>query len=281
MSDEAVRLFDRFLDALYPAALGERPWGAALTLLLQLGRARGDHCRELFQSALAHVPRALSISRQLSAETRGLAALESAGNALPCGLLLMDANSRVLFASSRAQALLRGRPGVLLEGSRLRALRGSGESMLGRTLAAVIADAEAGPLCVSLPAQAGRPGLRLLLMRAPATAPAVPADSILVLAFEQNPRGPVPGPALLRDVYGLSPAEAQLAGLLLSGQTLLEASRTRRVSLNTARSQLKGVLRKTGCRNQADLIRTLVAGPTGLLQGLIPLQAGESRPRQT
>ena len=38
--------------------------------------------------------------------------------------------------------------------------------------------------------------------------------------------------------------------------------------MNTARSQLKIVLRKTGSRNQSDLMRTLIAGPAGLLHGM-------------
>jgi DNA-binding CsgD family transcriptional regulator len=274
--DGCIALFLSFLDALYPAALGEGPWSPALTSLLALGAREGSHRRLLFAAALRHVEHAFAINRRLGSDVQHAAVLECAAGSLPCGVLLLDARASVLFASSRATALLRGRPGIFMEQGRLRSLRGLEDRTLMRCLARLLgAGGESAALCVDVPGQA-RPGaVRLLLMRAGAqgTGPA----AVLALAFEQNPPDALPGRDLLREIYGLSPAEAELASLLLAGQSLGEAARSRSVSMNTARSQLKLVLRKTGSRNQSDLMRTLIAGPAGLLHGMMPGDSSAAR----
>jgi DNA-binding CsgD family transcriptional regulator len=272
----ALEHFTRFLDAIYPAALGEMPWSAALGALLLLGRGQGTHCRALYETALRHVRHALAISQRLGVDARRAAVLECAAGSLPCGLLLLDARADVLFASERAHSLLRGHVGAAFESGRLRSVRGLDEALLLRTLPRLLSKdvPEPGTLCLQVPAQGRHGPVRLLLMRAAGDAA---HSAVLALVFEQLARRAPPGTALLRDVYGFSPAEARLAGLLLAGQSLGEAARTRSVSMNTARSQLKVVLRKTGCRNQADLMRTLIAGPVGLMQGLLPPAGARAR----
>lgn len=265
--DRGITLFLSLLDVLYPAALGEGPWSQALTALLTLGAGGGAQRRVLFEAALRHVRHALAINQRLGSEAQRAAVLECAAASLPCGVALLDARATVLFASARAAALLRGRPGVHLENGRLRSLRGLEDRMLMRGLARLLApEAATAALCIDLPPQGQLGCLRLLLMRAAAD-PAGPAG-VLALAFEQNPPDALPGRQLLREIYGFSPAEAELASLLLAGQSLGEAARSRSVSMNTARSQLRIVLRKTGSRNQSDLMRTLIAGPAGLLHGM-------------
>lgn len=64
-------------------------------------------------------------------------------------------------------------------------------------------------------------------------------------------------PGLLRDLYGLTPAEIRLAALLATGMGLPEASERLRVRHETARSQLKAVFLKTGTGTQARLARLL------------------------
>lgn len=63
----------------------------------------------------------------------------------------------------------------------------------------------------------------------------------------------------LRTVYGLTPAEAELAAALIRGNTLEEIAHERQVSINTVRTQLKNILRKTDTSRQADLIRVLLS----------------------
>jgi len=65
---------------------------------------------------------------------------------------------------------------------------------------------------------------------------------------------------LLTQCYGLSPVEAKLATALLRGQTPSDYAKTRGISNNTVKSQLKQVLAKTGTHRQSELIQLLMTG---------------------
>ena len=71
---------------------------------------------------------------------------------------------------------------------------------------------------------------------------------------------------LLRHLYDLTRAEADLTWLLADGLSLEEAAEKRGVTLNTARSQLKRVFTKTGARRQSELVR-IVLGGVGWIRG--------------
>ena len=70
---------------------------------------------------------------------------------------------------------------------------------------------------------------------------------------------------LLKDVFGLTRAEIQLALHLAAGLTLSEVATQTGTSRETIRSQLKAVLRKTGTRRQSELT-ALLAGLSALNQ---------------
>ncbi|WP_068116207.1 helix-turn-helix transcriptional regulator [Tropicimonas marinistellae] len=55
------------------------------------------------------------------------------------------------------------------------------------------------------------------------------------------------------DAWGLTPAEADVAGLLLKGATLREIAILRRTSEATTRQQAQGVYRKSGLASRAEL----------------------------
>jgi DNA-binding CsgD family transcriptional regulator len=59
----------------------------------------------------------------------------------------------------------------------------------------------------------------------------------------------------LKTFYELSSAEARLAEIMLTGQGLPEASETLGISVNTARSQLRGIFKKVGVTSQAALLK--------------------------
>lgn len=63
----------------------------------------------------------------------------------------------------------------------------------------------------------------------------------------------------LRNLYGMTSAEARLAGELANGASLEEAATHLGVKPNTARSHLKKVFAKTHTKRQGDLVRILTA----------------------
>lgn len=65
---------------------------------------------------------------------------------------------------------------------------------------------------------------------------------------------------VLMEMYGLTPAEAELAQILSHGMSLEDAARLRHVTLNTARSQLKQIFAKTDTRRQGELLQLVLSG---------------------
>ncbi len=66
---------------------------------------------------------------------------------------------------------------------------------------------------------------------------------------------------LLKQQYGLTPKESRLAIGLAQGGTLESLAGRFHVSRHTLRAQLKSVLKKTGARSQAALLRVLLDDP--------------------
>jgi DNA-binding CsgD family transcriptional regulator len=76
------------------------------------------------------------------------------------------------------------------------------------------------------------------------------------IVFIGNPeKAPVARSKALRSLYRLTPAESELADLLLAGETIASAAERRHISEASARTQLKSILHKTGTKRQSELIR--------------------------
>jgi DNA-binding CsgD family transcriptional regulator len=64
----------------------------------------------------------------------------------------------------------------------------------------------------------------------------------------------------LRDFYGLTAAQAKLAGAIYNGRSITEAAAELHVSVNTARTHMRGIYAKTGVKTQTELISLLTSG---------------------
>ena len=65
----------------------------------------------------------------------------------------------------------------------------------------------------------------------------------------------------MRAIFGLTSAEVKLVNEIVSGASLGDISKTRHVSLNTLRTQLKSIFSKTATSRQADLVRLVLTSP--------------------
>ena len=80
---------------------------------------------------------------------------------------------------------------------------------------------------------------------------------IAAVAFPLQPQRPTD--ALLRMLYGLTPAECRVALLLSDGRTPRRIAELVGVTGNTLRSQIKSIYSKTGVGRQAELVRLLLS----------------------
>jgi DNA-binding CsgD family transcriptional regulator len=67
----------------------------------------------------------------------------------------------------------------------------------------------------------------------------------------------VPVPSVLSGLFDLTPAEAKLAVNLAAGHALKSAAELSEIKLSTARSHLVGIFRKTGTKQQSQLVALL------------------------
>jgi DNA-binding CsgD family transcriptional regulator len=81
------------------------------------------------------------------------------------------------------------------------------------------------------------------------------------LVMVTEPRLSSPSPAAVQAALNLTPAEAQLAVALASGITLADHAKTRGVSVETVRSHLASIRRKTGSRRQSELVALVASLP--------------------
>ena len=128
-----------------------------------------------------------------------------------------------------------------------------------RLLAAIRDAATGGPGGAVLLTSVGHAAVAALVTPLPpGLAEALPGPRGLALVALRRLDGTRPTIAeRLRQLFGLTCAEATLALALLAGQHLDEIAAARQVRISTLRFQLRAVLDKTGTRGQSDLVRLL------------------------
>ena len=185
---------------------------------------------------------------------------ELAYHALPQPVLVLRADGGIEYANPAADALLvRGDLLAAAEGRLVRA--GSfGLETVGLLLSAASRGvAQQVGICASGPGRSAAGMLHLTrLPRDTAFEARWPHGSILAtLQLRPVLETGVKLPPLARR-FGLTGAEAGVLHELSSGASAKEIAERRQVQVSTVRTQIRGLLEKTGCRRQADLVRVLL-----------------------
>lgn len=210
---------------------------------------------------LPHFQRALQIRHQLATVTAERDAALDALEREQTAILVVDADARILYVNKQAEALLRRGDGLCGLKGRLFAR----DRRAGDCLAGLIRGAASVASGVS-----GNSGGALAILRGerlPLTvlvAPFRPARNGLgapvpaAILFVRDPERPTPMSIAAQSLFGLTPAEGNIAGALAEGKSVDEIVSTLRISLNTARTHLKNIYAKTGTTRQAQLVSLLL-----------------------
>lgn len=202
---------------------------------------------------IPHLQRALQLRGRLVANRLagiGFAALD----ALVFAAVVCEADGRVRFANAAAESLARTGTGLVLRDAAgvISAIRPTE----GRQLAGLIMNAAhggaGGGITISNAA-----GEILLVLVAPLPRRFLDQPWLALVTLRPASARPTVSAVTLAHLFGLTAAEASLALALLAGASLAEVGALRRVTNNTLRTQLAGVLRKTSTRNQQSLVRLL------------------------
>jgi DNA-binding CsgD family transcriptional regulator len=112
------------------------------------------------------------------------------------------------------------------------------------------------PAVVDVPDRDGAPALRLTILATDGAVPVLARQGgELLLVIDDATAAPAARVDAVAAAHGLTPAETLLLAQLAGGKTLREAAERRRISVHTARNQVKHILHKTDCRRQAELLR--------------------------
>jgi DNA-binding CsgD family transcriptional regulator len=189
-------------------------------------------------------------------------ALESALDWLPTGYLLVDREGRVLKANRVARAMIRRCDGLRMRGGMLEASDGQAAAVLCEA----IRRASAGPVqstaafssIVHISRARARP-LTMILVPIQRARHSLHPGALVVLLIPGGEVGRQKSGPLLRELYGLTQREADIASNVLQGHSVGNIARQRGLSVNTVRTHLKHLLEKTRTTRQVDLLRVLVA----------------------
>ena len=225
--------------------------------------------RELLALITPHLRLAIEIYARLNHMTSERDIYAGAVDQLSVATIILDEKGRLLNTNALASALLKEADGLCLSGKHLRIENRSTDRELQSGLASVIRAQQAGETSVvkalRVPRPGGRSALGLVVRPVPvsewAEGQAGPCAAVFISDPEQRDSA---SQQTLGQLFGLTPAEANVAILLARGLSLAEVSQVQNISPHTARAQLKSIFAKTGVSRQAELVRMIIKSVASL-----------------
>jgi DNA-binding CsgD family transcriptional regulator len=224
----------------------------------------------LLRRLLPYLDRSLRAGQMLKrSQTVRQVALDAL-DVMPIGIILVSLGGAVLAANKVARDIMAGRDvltvgrnglEVLAEGRKTRF-----RDMLAQNTKPRERNRPSRPAAFSLVRPSGLRPLSLLIspVRLPAGSTAWDEPAAVLFIGDPEHAGDI-DETRLRQIYGLTGAEARVAALLARGYRLDEIAAMLEVAYETTRKHLKQIFGKTGTGRQADLVRMVMLGPGGLI----------------
>lgn len=279
LPDKELKASDYYLHYLQPIDLFRilgvdtaEPGGMVARLRISRRHSEnsfGDRERSLLERITPHLRRAIQVYATLNRTTSERDVYAGAVDQLSVATIILDEQGRLLNTNALAKALLEESDGISLRGQRLhiegRDINRELEDALDVIIRAQHERVTSVVRALRVPRSPGRSDLGLVIRPVPATEWSEGQSSPCAAVFISDPD--LEGSAskqILGELFGLTPAESNLAILLARGLSLAEASETQHISQHTARAQLKSIFAKTGVSRQAELVRLVLKSVASL-----------------
>ncbi|HEV2364570.1 MAG TPA: helix-turn-helix transcriptional regulator [Caulobacteraceae bacterium] len=216
---------------------------------------------EAAQRVYPHLLRAFRLGQKLEPTLALAGELAAVLDQSAHGVFVVDGAGRVRHVNRAGEALLRRGVGLRVAACRLTAT----QPECGRQLEALIGAAttcEPGSSkggTMALPFEVGRLPLSITVtpFQPPPAWPLAQAHTALVCVTDLEAGGRPPRERL-RQLFGLTAAEARVALALFDGSTLKEAAEALSISAHTAHIHLSRVFEKTGTHRQSQLVALMM-----------------------
>ena len=186
-------------------------------------------------------------------------AFHSVAQGLGLALLVLDRDRRIISSNPLADDILAESEGIRARGGELVLADATHQSLVTDLLAGGVASARVPPRFRIERPQHGD----LVVTARPLDLKAIHAGTgALALLLVRPAAETRADPKVLRDLLGLTMAEARLAAILAEGYTLVEAAQRSGIAHNTAKVQLRSVFTKTNVHRQSQLV-ALIASLNG------------------
>lgn len=222
----------------------------------------GADVQRLLSALMPHLQNAIHTHRRLAAARLEQQVVLDALDRLPTGLILCDSGGEIAFVNAEARRILDACDGLSMDRRTLRASRPRDTHALRALITSATSGGAGGHLALGRPSFSRPLGVDVVPLTLPPQHGLPPrVVGIFIVDPERQFEGDV---AVVARLHGLTPAESELATRLVAGDTLESAADRRGITRETARTQLKRILRKTGARTQVELVRRLLRGPARL-----------------
>jgi DNA-binding CsgD family transcriptional regulator len=216
------------------------------------------------RTLMAHMRQAFDVGRRLKTAAGARDMLERALDRLADAVALLRADGAVVYANDALQAISRRGDGVRLRRGMIELAAADARARLDDAIAAVLRLRD-GDIATSANCDFPVP-------RSTGASPYVVSvrplmdnehkhlagsDAVAIVFIRDPLSRNIAAVCLLREVFGLTDAEAGLAQALQSGVPPGAYAQDRAISLNTVYTHLRRIKEKTGCNRMAELIAKL------------------------
>jgi len=253
-----------------------RDHALAYQVIVQRSKEAGDFSQQeidQFNRLIPHFQRAFKINQHIAKIEHHGDIIEESLDQLSVGILLLDEEGVAFHLNRKAEEIIAAQVGLYLVSGRLSASGLHESSKLQQHISNAIATVTgegmpvSGAMSLVNESDYEKP---LSIFVIPLTVKNQEQMAFLhkrasAAVFIGSPEHTGhPNVDIIRMLYGLTKAEARLASALAMGHSLNEVCNFYRISIHTARSQLKTVFDKTGCSRQAELVNLILTSPAAL-----------------
>jgi DNA-binding CsgD family transcriptional regulator/PAS domain-containing protein len=207
-----------------------------------------------------HLRRAALIGDLLDNKRVETQLYRSALDRLTVAVLLVDADSRIMYANAKADALLAAQTHVISRAGMLATVNAATVEPLADAIRRTTSQ-DLGSRGIGIPVGLGRTSPAVAYVLPLGTGVARSAFQPAAAAvFVSTSVGAVPAPeAVMATLYDLTPSEARVLLKIGEGQTVTAVALELAVSENTVKTHLARVFQKVGVNRQPDLVSIVAA----------------------